>query len=64
MLRLVEGYLIFIGLLAEADRHITGVDAQVDVVITGDAPAALERSCDAFELQVGIAALFPLLTYC
>lgn len=61
-LALVEGYLIFISLLPEANWYLAGVDTQVDVVITGDAPAALERRCDTLELQVSITALFPLLT--
>lgn len=64
VLSLVKAYLIFISLFPEANRYLAGVDTQVNVMITGDAPAALERSCDAFELQVSITALFPLLTCC
>lgn len=40
------------------------MDVQVDVVVAGDAPAALLHGCHALELQVRIAALFPQLTRC
>lgn len=55
-------HLVLEGLLLVADGQVAGMDVQVDVVVTGDAPAALTHGRHALELQVRVAALFPLLT--
>lgn len=61
-LYILEGtYLILVGLLLVADGQVRGVDVQVDVVVAGDAPAALLSCRHPLELHVGIAAVLPLL---
>lgn len=56
-----ETHLILVSLLLVADRQVRGVDIQVDVVVTGDAPAALLSRRHPLELHQDIAALLPLL---
>lgn len=53
--------MVLVGLLLVADRQVGGVDVQVDVVVAGDAPAALLRRRHPLELHVGVPALLPLL---
>ncbi len=57
-----RAHLIFIRLLLVADGHVTGMEVHIDVVVTGNAPAALLYSCNTLELQVGIATMVPLLS--
>lgn len=57
-------HLILISLLLVADGQVRGVDIQVDVIVTGDAPATLLSCRHPFELHLSIMALFPLLPCC
>lgn len=56
-----DTHLILVGLLLVADGQVRGVHVQVDVVVAGDAPAALLSCCHPLELHLGITALLPLL---
>lgn len=56
-----ETHLILVGLLLVADWQVRGVDIQVDVVVTSDAPAALLSCRYPLELHMGVMALLPLL---
>lgn len=48
--------LILVGLLLVADGQVGSVDVQVDLVVAGDAPAALLSRCRPLELHLGVAA--------
>lgn len=53
--------LILVGLLLVADGQVRSVDIQIDVVVAGDAPAALLSRRHTLKLHLGIAALLPHL---
>lgn len=54
-------HLVLIGLLLVADGQVGGVDIQVDVVVTSNAPATLASSRHPLELHLDVMALLPLL---
>jgi len=56
-----ETHLILVGLLLVADGQVRSVDIQIDVVVAGDAPAALLSRRHTLKLHLGIAALLPHL---
>lgn len=58
---MTETHLVLIGLLLVADGQVGGVDIQVDVVVTSNAPATLPSSRHPLELHLDVMALLPLL---
>lgn len=56
-----QKHLVLIRLLLVADGHVAGIDIQVDLVVTGNGPAALLCGSDALDLQLGLLAQVPLL---
>lgn len=58
---LEETHLVLVGLLLVADGQIRSVDVQVDVIVAGDAPAALLSRRHPLELHLGVMAMLPLL---
>lgn len=57
-------HLVLIGLLLPADGHVAGAHVHVDLVVAGQAPAALRGRADPLELQLGVPAELPGLPRC
>lgn len=58
---MTETHLVLIGLLLVPDGQVGGVDIQVDVVVTSNAPATLPSRRHPLELHLDVMALLPLL---
>lgn len=58
---MTETHLVLIGLLLVADGQVGGVDIQVDVAVTSNAPATLPSSRHPLEFHLDVMALLPLL---